>query len=395
MSGILFFISNFTQTFFMDLICFCHIRWDFVYQRPQHLLNRFAIYNRVFVIEEPYFDQDENKVAIERSADDVNLWVVKLSVTRQDSDTKTFEIIKDLISNMISSQNITRYLLWYYSPMALQYSDHLKPTIIIYDAMDELTAFKFAPPELKDLESVLLSKADVVFTGGQSLYEAKKHLHHNIHAFPSSIDRVHFGKARINTEEPEDQKPIPHPRLGFYGVIDERFDISLVDEVTDLQPDWHFILIGPVVKIDSKLLPKKTNIHYLGSKSYDSLPAYLAGWDIATLPFALNESTKYISPTKTPEYLAGGKPVISTSITDVVNPYGKKDLVKIADTADEFVNAAKEIFASDDNKIWLQRTDEFLSKNSWNKTWHQMNVLIKQALLKKNIKNPKKLKLYV
>jgi hypothetical protein len=379
----------------MDLICFCHIRWDFVYQRPQHLLNRFAFYNRVFVIEEPFFNQNENKVVIHKSADDINLWVVKLSVKTSPDVVESFEVLKDLIFQMATTENIGRYLLWYYSPMALKYSDHLKPAIIIYDAMDELTAFKFAPPELKDLESVLLSKADLVFTGGQSLYEAKKHLHHNIHAFPSSIDKAHFGKARINTEEPDDQKQIPHPRLGFYGVIDERFDISLIDEITDLKPDWHFVLIGPVVKIDPELLPKKPNIHYLGPKSYDDLPVYLSGWDIATLPFAVNESTKFISPTKTPEYLAGGKQVISTSITDVVNPYGQQDLVKIADTADEFIAAANRILASDDNKLWLQRTDEFLSKNSWNETWHHMNVLIEQALLKKNIKNPEKRKLYV
>lgn len=379
----------------MDIICFCHIRWDFVYQRPQHLLNRFAIYNRVFVIEEPFFDQEENKVEIKKSDDASNLWVVKLSVKRPYHATESFEILKDLISEMITTRNIRRYLLWYYSPMALKYSDHLKPMIIVYDAMDELTAFKFAPPELKDLESILLSKADVVFTGGQSLYEAKKHLHHNIYAFPSSIDKAHFGKARFNNDDPEDQRHIPHPRLGFYGVIDERFNISLVDGITDLEPDWHFILIGPVVKIDPGSLPKKSNIHYLGPKTYDSLPAYLSGWDIATLPFALNESTKFISPTKTPEYLAGGKPVISTSITDVVNPYAKKDLVKIADTAEEFVAAANEIFNSKNNKIWLQRTDEFLSTNSWNETWHHMNALIERALLKKNINPLKKLKLYV
>ena len=379
----------------MDLICFCHIRWDFVYQRPQHLLNRFAVYNRVFVVEEPYFNQDENKVEIARSEDVTNLWVVKLNVQKYENDLTTFQVLKNLLSQLISSQNINRYLLWYYSPMALKYSDHLKPTIIVYDAMDELTAFKFAPPELKELESVLLSKADVVFIGGQSLYEAKKHLHHNIHSFPSSIDKAHFGKARFNKKDPEDQRQIPHPRLGFYGVIDERFNISLVDEVTDLKPDWHFIIIGPVVKIDPGSLPQKPNIHYLGPKSYDDLPTYLSGWDIATLPFALNESTKFISPTKTPEYLAGGKPVISTSITDVVDPYQKKDLVKIADTAAEFVTAANEIFAADDNKLWLRRTDEFLAMNSWNETWHHMNVLIEQALLKKNIKNPKKRKLYV
>lgn len=379
----------------MDLICFCHIRWNFVYQRPQHLLNRFAIYNRVFIIEEPLFNQGENKLEINRDQENIHLWVVKLSVKSQPDDATSFEVLQDLLDQLVTENNIKKYMLWYYSPMALKYSDHLRPSIIIYDCMDELSAFKFAPPEIKELESVLLSKADIVFTGGQSLYEAKKHLHHNIYAFPSSIDKTHFGKARICKEEPDDQIQIPHPRFGFYGVIDERFDIDLIRDLANAKPDWHYVLIGPIVKIDPDTLPKKDNIHYLGPKSYEELPTYLAGWDIATLPFALNESTKYISPTKTPEYLAGGKPVISTSITDVVNPYGIKGLVKIADTSEEFISAAEEIFNSKDTNDWLHKTDVFLAGNSWNETWHHMNNLIEKALEKKNIKNFKKRKLYV
>ncbi|MEO5501185.1 MAG: glycosyltransferase [Ginsengibacter sp.] len=379
----------------MDLICFCHIRWNFVYQRPQHLLNRFAIYNRVFIIEEPQYDQVENKLEINREQENIDLWVVKLSVKGQPDHVSSIEVIKSLLEQLIVEKNIKKYLLWYYSPMALQYSERLKPSLIIYDCMDELSAFKFAPPELKDLESILLSKADIVFTGGHSLYEAKKHLHHNIHPFPSSIDKNHFGRARVNKEDPADQKQIPHPRFGFYGVIDERFNINLLEDLSTQKPDWHFVLLGPVVKIDPNLLPQKQNIHYLGSKTYDELPLYLAGWDIATLPFALNESTKYISPTKTPEYLSGGKPVISTSITDVVTPYGVKGLVKIADTAEEFIAAAEEIFNSTNTQEWLRKTDVFLAGNSWNETWHHMNNLIDKALEKKNLKNIKKRKLYV
>ena len=280
-------------------------------------------------------------------------------------------------------------MLWYYSPMALSYSNHLYPELTIYDCMDELSAFKFAPPELKEMETHLLSRADLVFTGGYSLYEAKKMFHHNIYPFPSSIDKSHFSKARHFVKDPEDQKAIPHPRFGFYGVIDERFHISLIDELSTLRPDWHFVLLGPVIKIDPASLPRKNNIHYTGGKHYNELPSYLSGWDVAILPFELNEATKYISPTKTPEYLAGGKPVISTSIADVVTPYGKQGLVYIADTAEQFIEAAEKIFSNKNKAEWNKKVDDFLANISWNKTWGKMCELIDEALQNKLIINKK------
>lgn len=367
----------------MDIICLSHIRWNFVYQRPQHLLNRFAINNRVFVIEEPHTDESSDYYTIKKTDDDVNLWVVDLFVSKFLSGEKREHTLKALLDSCLYSQEISDYILWYYTPMALQYSDHLSPALVVYDCMDELSGFKNAPTRLKDYEKQLLQMADVVFTGGHSLYQAKKDLHHNIHPFPSSIDNFHFNQARQFKDDPPDQASIPHPRLGFYGVIDERFNISLLEELSNLQPDWHFILIGPVTKIDRSKLPVRSNIHYLGSKKYKDLPWYLSGWDIAILPFALNESTKFISPTKTPEYLSGGKPVISTSIADVVNPYGKRGLVRIADTAEEFANTAKSILKEKDTSEWLQKVDEFLKDNSWNNTWHSMAKLIDEALERK------------
>ncbi len=388
----------------MDLICFSHIRWNFVYQRPQHLLNRFAINNRVFIIEEPVFEDDISSdfYEINKSDDNTNLWVVVLHVSKNTPFEKRNHTLRALLDSCMYSKEIKKYILWYYSPMALSYSNHLHPSLIIYDCMDELSAFKFAPPELKEMETRLLKRADLVFTGGHSLYQAKKHLHHNIHPFPSSIDKSHFLSARRSIKDPVDQLAIPHPRFGFYGVIDERFHISLIDQLSALHPDWHFILLGPVVKIDPVLLPKKENIHYLGSKNYKELPSYLSNWDVAILPFELNESTKYISPTKTPEYLAGGKPVISTSITDVVTPYGKLGLVHIADNANEFINAAEKIFQNKDKEKWSKNVDEFLADISWNKTWKSMSKLIDEAIEKninasnkKKIVNTKKKKVYV
>ncbi|MDB5221839.1 MAG: glycosyl transferase [Chitinophagaceae bacterium] len=353
----------------MDLICFSHLRWNFVYQRPQHLMNRYARQNRVFLIEEPLFDVDDSQLQLDRKG---NLTVVIPHIQHGLSEEDAVFQQVMLLRLLFEEENITDYFFWYYTPMALAVGNYFSPKMIIYDCMDELSLFKNAPPALKEREKELFDKADLVFTGGHNLYQAKKDSHHNIFPFPSSIDKEHFAQARNITTNREDQADIPHPRFGFYGVIDERFDIDLIKEVAERKPEWHFVIVGPTVKIDPETLPRLNNIHYLGSRSYEELPKYLAGWDIALIPFLRNDSTRYISPTKTPEYLAGGKPVISTSIIDVVTPYGVNNLVHIADTADEFIAAAEIEFNRQDRDKWLEKIDQFLSQNSWDKTWSRM-----------------------
>jgi UDP-galactopyranose mutase len=255
--------------------------------------------------------------------------------------------------------------------MFLSFTSHLQPGIVLYDCMDELSMFKNPPPGLKEFEEDLLEKADIVFTGGQSLYEFKKNKHSNIFPFPSSIDKKHFEQARTITEQPHDQASIPGSKLGFYGVIDERFDLGLIEEMALQRPDWNFILLGPIVKINPANLPRLDNIHYLGGKSYKELPGYVSGWDIALIPFLLNDATRFISPTKTPEYLAAGVPVISTPIQDVVQPYGNEGIVKIASDAKGFIEAA-EHYLKIDKTEWLSIADEFLADKSWNATFNDM-----------------------
>lgn len=362
-----------------DIICFCHLRWNFVYQRPQHLLSRFARDHRVFLIEEPVFGATDNHMEI--TVDDASkVWIIVPHLKDNMETTDVMYAQKILLDSFMVSMRIKEYIVWYYTPMALGWSDHLEPQLIVYDCMDELSAFKFAPPYLIQREQKLLKKADIVFTGGQSLYEGKKHLHNNIYPFPSSIDKAHFQIARTKVVEPVDQQTIPHPRIGFYGVLDERMDLKLLKELGSLRPDWHFVLIGPVVKINPADLPLYPNIHYLGSKNYNELPYYLAGWDIAMMPFALNESTRFISPTKTPEYLAGGKPVISTVIKDVVTPYGVEGLVHIAATPAIFIAAAEAILTKANYDDWLLKVDNFLAGISWDKTWQRMESLIIEAI---------------
>ena len=364
----------------IDLVCFSHLRWGFVFQRPNHLLSRFSKHQRVFFIEEPIFHDGEDKLHIENFNE--QLFVVTPHIKGGLPESEVHARQKKFINSLMANMNINRYFSWYYTPMALPFTSHLNPELVIYDCMDELSAFKFAPPQLTILEKELFRKADVVFTGGNSIYQSKKDAHHNIYSMPSSIDKHHFGAARNITDDPADQKEIPHPRFGFFGVVDERFDIELLDQVARQKPEWQFVILGPIVKIDPATLPNYDNIHYLGGKKYEELPSYIAGWDIALVLFAMNESTKFISPTKTPEYLAAGKPVISTPIRDVVNPYGDNKLVHIVQNAKEFIAAAEKELSMKRKSAWLKKVDEFLLFNSWDRTWGQMVRLIEESHIK-------------
>jgi hypothetical protein len=361
-----------------DLVCLSHLRWDFVYQRPQHLMSRCARDWRVFFVEEPIGAEGPARLAVRQEAD--NLWVAVPHLPPNLDREESEGLQRQLLDDLLDQHQIEDFVLWYYTPMAVAFSDHLKPQAIVYDCMDELSAFRGAPPILRQREGALFARADLVFTGGMALYEAKRERHPHVYPFPSSIDLAHFGRARRTTTEPADQAPIPHPRLGFFGVIDERFDIELLDNLATDRPDWHFVIIGPTVKIDPDSLPRHENIHYLGMKRYQELPDYLAGWDVALLLFALNESTRFISPTKTPEYLAGAKPVVSTPIQDVIRPYGDQGLVHIARSLPEFVTAVESALAQGIQAQWLEQVDAFLSHSSWEHTWNKMRALIVDAM---------------
>ena len=362
------------------LICFSHLRWDFVFQRPQHLMTRFAAARTVIYWEEPVGAPEGASARLATRVDPASGVVV---ATPEIPDGTTpearLQMLRDMLDQLLApvSSEIVR---WYYTPMMLDFSRHLHAACTVYDCMDELANFKFAPPELHALERELLEAADLVFTGGYSLYEAKRNLHPNIHPFPSSVDRAHFAKARGEIAEPEDQAALPHPRLGFYGVVDERMDLDLLAAIADARPDWSLAIVGPVVKIDWADLPRRPNLHYLGGKSYDELPTYLAGWDVALMPFAINESTRFISPTKTPEYLAGGKPVVSTPIVDVGRHYGHLEGVAIADTYEGFIEACDRALALPKAGPWLEAVDTAMVELSWERTFAQMASLIDLAI---------------
>jgi UDP-galactopyranose mutase len=356
-----------------DLVCFSHLRWDFVVQRPQHLMRRFARVRRVFFVEEPVLD-DAAEPRLDVSEREPGVTVVVPVLPSLEHRPTTDRLLRRLIERMLVEHGITTPTFWYYTPMAMAFTPSLRAHRVIYDCMDELTAFRNAPPELLAYERELLARADHVFTGGPSLYESKAGRHPSVHAFPSSIDAAHFGQARGTIDEPADLRDLPHPRIGFYGVIDERCDLELLAAIAAARPEYSFIMVGPVVKIEESSLPRLPNLHYLGQKSYDELPAYLAHWAAAMMPFALNESTRFISPTKTPEFLAAGLPVVSTPIRDVVNPYGEQGLVEIAATAEEFVDRLDAVSPARDPEF-LSAVDHALASTSWDTTWARMAEL--------------------
>lgn len=365
------------------LLCFSHLRWDFVFQRPQHLMSRFAREMDVIFWEEPIEigPKETAYLKVREAEDATGVRVVVPHLPEGMAEEAREAALARLLDAHVGSIR-GPLIAWYYTPMMLAFSRHITPDLTVYDAMDELSKFKFAPEHLLSFEQELIDRADILFTGGSSLYEAKKDRHDNVHCFPSSVDRCHFAKARARQFDPADQEDLPKPRLGFYGVIDERFDTELLDKVAEMRPNWSFVMLGPVVKIADEDLPRRHNIHYLGGKTYEQLPSYLSGWDVALMPFAMNESTEFISPTKTPEYLAGGKPVVSTPIRDVVRHYGHLEGVQIASTAEEFVAGCEKALELSRNPEsgWLAEADLMLSATSWDITQARMAGLVHDLL---------------
>ncbi|CAN5473318.1 hypothetical protein BH11PSE11_BH11PSE11_21020 [soil metagenome] len=362
------------------LIVFSHLRWDFVYQRPQHLLSRLANYYKVIFIEEPVYSDAAPGLDMHEPVPNVFVCRPHTPVAVTGFHDDQLPYLHKLVQQV--AQDNPDHMVWLYTPMALPLLRELHPSMVIYDCMDELAAFKNAPRQLLQRETALYKVADVVFTGGVSLYRAKQSRHANVHCFPSSVDVKHFEQAldRSNTHPLMDN--IPHPRLGYYGVIDERFDLNLLKEMAESRPEWQIVLVGPVLKIDQDALPRLPNIHYLGQQSYDALPQFLAGWDVCLLLFALNESTRFISPTKTLEYMAAALPVVSTPIVDVVETFS--DCVRIAAKPADFIAACDDALSDhEENRLMRAAMSEAVHATSWENTALRMVELLESTLEQK------------
>ncbi|MEO6508643.1 MAG: glycosyltransferase [Patescibacteria group bacterium] len=360
-----------------DMVVFSHLRWEFVIQRPQHIINRMAKNRKILFVEEPIPFDNKNRGTANVIDGGNNITVIQPRIPYEAMVSEGVEVVEEYINDL----KLKNPILWFYAPMYSDMLNRIEHSLVVYDCMDELAAFKGAPVELITNEKYLISQADVVFTGGKSLYESKKKLHNNVYCFPSSVDRKHFEKvSKKSTTIPADLATLQHPVVGFYGVIDERIDLTLLDTVSKSLPDISFVMIGPVVKIDEAELPRNPNVHYLGGKSYDELPHYLKGIDIAMMPFAMNQHTKYISPTKTLEFMAALKPIISTPIYDVVRDYKKE--VAISSSAKEFVKAIKTYLKETpaQKKIREQLETEIIDRTSWDNTALAMQQIMAEQL---------------
>lgn len=363
-----------------DLVCFSHLRWDFVFQRPQHLLTRAARSRRVFYWEEPaWTERGEPHLA---ARDEQGVTVIQPRLPDPAWEDGGVAAQRLLLDRFLAEQGVADPVLWYDTPHALLFSGHLTGACLVYDCMDELSLFKDADTRLPALEDDLLRRADLVFTGGASLHEAKRERHASVHCFPSGVDAAHFRPARAGLPDPADQASIPHPRLGYYGVLDERLDLGLLARLCDLRPHWQVVLVGPVAKIAPESLPQRPNLHWLGPKGYDELPAYAAGWDAALMPFARNEATRFISPTKTPEFLAAGRPVVATAIRDVASAYGPECGVLVvtpeAGGAEAFAAACERALALAPQD-WQPEADQRLAQMGWDRIWARMEALVAEA----------------
>ncbi len=351
-----------------NMVVFCHLRWGFVCQRPQHLISRMARYYKILFVEEPVpfeNEDEENDYSLEIIND--NLHVLKPKVRR-------IEDIKNILKPLLKKCELE--IGWFYSPAFSPLITNFVFDTVIYDCMDELSLFKGASPQLITQEKFLMAEAHIVFTGGKSLYDSKRNCHSNVHCFASSVDRSHFEKAMGDIEVPEDIKNIKKPVVGYFGVIDERIDLELLRDTARLLPEVGFAMIGPLAKIREEELPREENIYYLGMKSYNELPNYLKAFDIAMMPFALNDATKFISPTKTLEYMAAGKPIISTAINDVVCEYSH--CIPIIDTAEKFAEKIEyiwKIHQEDHSAVY----NDILQNTSWDETAYQMLTILKTA----------------
>lgn len=356
------------------LLCFSHLRWGFVWQRPQHLLSRAAREYRVIFFEELYQGPEVVTPYLFRPSHMDGVEVIVPHLSPGDDETETNRILQGLLETLLRDLCEAPTVLWYYTPAALAFTRSVDADLIVYDCMDQLTAFKGASPRLGTLEQELFRTADLVTCGGRTLFEEKRRHHPNAHLFPSSIDAGHFRRARALRAK---LAPDPDPTIGFFGVIDERLDLELVADLARMRPSWTIEMIGPVAKIAPSSLPQAPNIVWSGQVDYAELPERLARWDLGFMPFAMNAATAYISPTKTPEFLAAGLPVISTPVRDVVTPYGDAGLVEIADDAQAFALSA-ELLLQRPRDAWLAAADQFLSNTSWDKTYAGIRALMRR-----------------
>ena len=352
-----------------ELVVLSHLRWTFVWQRPQHIVSRLATGRRNWFVEEPVAVEGltEPRLRTEQHGDVCRVWLEVLGPEGHVcfSDPRAAGYGALLVALLGPSRPRAA---WLYTPMALPLAEALDPSLMVYDVMDDLASFRDAPPELGLRQRRLLKRADIVFTGGRSLQRSVvQRRPQGTHCFPSGVDPDHYAPAIAL------RRPNARPVAGYVGVIDERLDLGLVADLAEALPDWRISMVGPVAKIDPAMLPRARNIAYPGPAQYADLPAVMAGFDVALMPFALNEATLSISPTKTLEYLAAGLPVVSTRVPDVVTDFG--ELVDLQDDAAGFAHACGRVIGHCP-EARATKAEPSLHWNHWDTIAQRMEQLI-------------------
>lgn len=378
------------QTF--DLVVASHLRWSFVWQRPQQLLSRLAKHHRILFVEEPVFASEGDALlsaVLEEVMPGITTLTPQLCALACGDTPLWLWPCRDEITRQVRAAlkqlDFRSRALWLYTPTPDFMVEAVTPDMLVYDVMDELANFKFAPAQLKANETRLLGQSAVVFTGGASMFDSKKHLNPNTHLFASGVDGKHYAAAcDPATTTPEWMNGIPGPRAAYIGVIDERLDYELIAKMAQAHPGIQFLMCGPVAKVDPAHLPQAPNLHYPGQQQYADLPRILKGADICLMPFAMNEATKFISPTKTLEYMATHRPIISTPVADVARFYS--DIVYLADDHDGFIaqiGAALQESAEDRARK-RQREDKILAEQAWDAIADNMETLMLREWNKTN-----------
>lgn len=370
----------------LPFIVFSHLRWDFVWQRPQQILSRLAATHPVLFIEEPHFGQVSlSRLDISYPCESVVRIVPHLHERLRHKYDVSMQMVCSLLQlelqhNSELARQFREPAIWFYTPMPSPLVlEEFDPVGVVYDCMDELAQFKSAPSDIRFREKFLMSKADIVFTGGRKLYEAKSELHPCVHYFGCGVDIDHFRKAQSHeTVIPEDIINLSRPIVGYYGVIDERLDYELIACLSQSKPDWNIVMVGPVVKVSPEDLPRAPNIHWLGQRDYQTLPNYVKGFDVCMMPFALNEATEYINPTKTLEYMAARKPIISSAVADVVKNFAP--IVRIAHSHDDFIRQIDTLLRNPEDGE-LDAGLEMARNSTWDYIVAQIEKLITDAIL--------------
>src|SRR5436190_3345417 len=368
-----------------SIVVHSHLRWDWVWQRPQQFLSRLSRKHRVLFVENPNPSGDvrTTRVNLREVSDFPNINVLQIEIPanrRSDMpwiDKERRRVVQSLLSGPVG-QSFTSIVQWFYDPMAVTgFAGQLDEQLIVYDCMDELSLFRGAPPELVRRERELLAVADVVFAGGPKIWRAKRELNPNCFCYGCGVDAKHFGEAcDPELRVPHDMAGLPRPVFGYIGVVDERIDYELLARLADSTPG-SVVMVGPWTKVDPASFPRRDNLHWLGGRDYSDLPRYAKGFDVCIMPFAINEATRFINPTKALEYMATGRPIVSTPVEDVVAQFS--DVITITKDATAFANACARVAVQPDSRQ-IERGLALAQQNSWESIVARLEQHIEEAL---------------